>query len=223
MSKEETLSTIKEAAKNSALYLQSKSSSMTADQFYEKEIYIPEFQAVLASGNMNKREVGFICKSSAGRVVKLIQQYDSTIYTQEPEELPAQWGFKWATEPKYALPFISISTSPYMTGDVCSENEKIYKSLNDNNVWAPSAYPTYWQEINLDGTIVEDSSDTEADDSTQTDTSESTLAEFVQPTGAHDAYAKGTQVRYNGKVYESLIDNNVYSPDTYPAGWKEIM
>ena len=26
----------------------------------------------------------------------------------------------------------------------------------------------------------------------------------------------------NGKVYESLIDNNAYSPSAYPAGWKEI-
>ena len=35
-------------------------------------------------------------------------------------------------------------------------------------------------------------------------------------------YMKGDKVLYNGKVYESLIDNNVWSPDGYPAGWKEI-
>ena len=33
---------------------------------------------------------------------------------------------------------------------------------------------------------------------------------------------KGDKVIFNGKVYESLIDNNVYSPEAYPAGWKEI-
>ena len=49
-----------------------------------------------------------------------------------------------------------------------------------------------------------------------------TIPDFVQPTGAHDAYMKGDIVNYNGKTYESLIDNNVWSPDTYPAGWKEI-
>ena len=27
---------------------------------------------------------------------------------------------------------------------------------------------------------------------------------------------------YNGKLYESLIDGNVYSPSAYPAGWKEV-
>lgn len=45
--------------------------------------------------------------------------------------------------------------------------------------------------------------------------------EFVQPTGAHDAYKKGDKITFNGKHYISLIDANVYSPAAYPAGWKE--
>ena len=44
--------------------------------------------------------------------------------------------------------------------------------------------------------------------------------EFVQPTGAHDAYKKGDKVTFNGKHYSSLIDANVYSPTAYPAGWQ---
>ena len=44
------------------------------------------------------------------------------------------------------------------------------------------------------------------------------VPDWVQPTGAHDAYQKGDRVRYNGNVYESLIDGNVWSPDAYPAG-----
>ena len=42
---------------------------------------------------------------------------------------------------------------------------------------------------------------------------------WVQPTGAHDSYNTGDIVNYNGVLYESLIDGNVYSPDAYPAGW----
>lgn len=45
---------------------------------------------------------------------------------------------------------------------------------------------------------------------------------WSQPTGAHDAYNKGDIVDYNGTLYESLIDGNTYSPDAYPAGWKEL-
>ena len=43
---------------------------------------------------------------------------------------------------------------------------------------------------------------------------------WSQPTGAHDAYNKGDVVDYNGALYESLIDGNVYSPEAYPAGWR---
>ena len=39
------------------------------------------------------------------------------------------------------------------------------------------------------------------------------------PSGAHDAYNKGDIVNYNGTLYQSLIDGNVYSPEVYPAGW----
>lgn len=45
--------------------------------------------------------------------------------------------------------------------------------------------------------------------------------EWVQPTGAHDAYKKGDKVTFEGKHYVSLMDGNVYSPAVYPAGWEE--
>lgn len=43
---------------------------------------------------------------------------------------------------------------------------------------------------------------------------------WSQPTGAHDAYNNGDIVNYNGILYRSLVDGNVYSPDAYPAGWE---
>ena len=45
--------------------------------------------------------------------------------------------------------------------------------------------------------------------------------EFVQPTGAHDAYHIGDKITFNGKHYVSLLDGNVWSPAVYPAGWQE--
>ena len=48
-------------------------------------------------------------------------------------------------------------------------------------------------------------------------------AEFVQPTGAHDAYNLGDHVTFSGRVYESIINGNVWSPDVYPDGWTEIV
>lgn len=43
---------------------------------------------------------------------------------------------------------------------------------------------------------------------------------WSQPTGSHDAYNTGDIVNYNGTLYESTIDGNVWSPESYPAGWK---
>lgn len=52
-------------------------------------------------------------------------------------------------------------------------------------------------------------------------TSEGEILDWEQPDSTNP-YMKGDKVRYNGKVYESLIDNNVWAPDAYPLGWKEI-
>lgn len=43
--------------------------------------------------------------------------------------------------------------------------------------------------------------------------------EWIQPTGAHDAYAKGAKVSHNGKHWVSDINANVYEPGVY--GWTE--
>lgn len=45
---------------------------------------------------------------------------------------------------------------------------------------------------------------------------------WSQPTGAHDAYNIGDIVDYNGTLYKSLIDGNVWSPEAHPAGWEKI-
>lgn len=45
--------------------------------------------------------------------------------------------------------------------------------------------------------------------------------EWVQPTGAHDAYAQGAKVSHNGKKWTSDIPANVYEPGVY--GWTEVI
>lgn len=42
---------------------------------------------------------------------------------------------------------------------------------------------------------------------------------WAQPTGAHDAYNNGDIVEFNGVLYKSIIDGNVWSPEGYPDGW----
>lgn len=141
------METIKHMAKLAAQAVQEKADTMTGTELNAEDRFIPDFQTAKEKENMLNRPVGFICKSTAGRVVKLLQKYDSTIYTAEPEELPAQWGFVWSDDPAKAKPFIALATSPYMKGNCCTENGVCYRSTIDNNTWKPSEYQQGWEKV----------------------------------------------------------------------------
>ena len=143
--KELVLETLKRSGRLAAENVQMRADNMTGTELNAETDYIPDFRAACAVMNMLSRKIGFVCKSSAGRVVKLLQSYDSSVFTQEPEDLPAQWGFVWSNDPRHALPFVAISTSPYRTGNVCEENGVVYRSKMDNNIHAPSQYPAGWE------------------------------------------------------------------------------
>ena len=78
---------------------------------------------------------------------------------------------------------------------------KVVQAHTSQADWTPDATPALFVAIGLD---------------------DGGYPVWSQPTGAHDAYNKGDIVNYNGTLYESLIDGNTYSPDAYPAGWKEV-
>lgn len=139
------LESMKAQGRENALKLQENSGSMTGTELNAAAKVIPEFSKAVKTMNMLDRPIGFVCKSSAGRVVALIQPYDSAVYTQEPEELPAQWRFKWSTDPTKALPFIKLATSPYNTGDCCIWEGEAYRSKMNNNVFSPAEYPQGWE------------------------------------------------------------------------------
>lgn len=114
--------------------------------------------------------------------------------------------------PKWVQPVGAVDA--YDKGDIVDYNGVKYISTIDANVWAPDVYG--WEVYTGDG------GSTDPVEPSNPDTPTDTIKDFVQPTGAHDAYKKGDKVRFENKIYESLIDNNVYSPSAYPAGWKEI-
>lgn len=150
-SKERVLKREYDRGRLAAQEVQEKAGAMTGTELNAVDDRIPWFAEAVKRQNMLTRpagqENGFVCRSSAGRVVRLIQSYDSNTYTAEPEELPAQWRFVWSTDPAKALPFIALSTSPYATGDCCTENGNTYRSKIDNNTHAPSEYPLGWEQV----------------------------------------------------------------------------
>lgn len=119
--------------------------NMTADEIYEDHEFFPAFNP--QRHNYKDKAAGYVCRSPRGNMVKLIQPYDSDTYPQEPEDLPAQWGFYWSNDPKYATEFVQLATSPYNIGNVCLFEGEVYRSTMDNNVHSPGDYPDGWEKV----------------------------------------------------------------------------
>ncbi len=94
----------------------------------------------------------------------------------------------------------------YAVGDRVRYEGKLYKCVQAHTSqigWEPPNVPALFTEVAKPGEI----------------------PVWKQPTGAQDAYNKGDKVWYpdkSGAVYISLIDNNVWAPDAYPAGWEVV-
>ena len=97
----------------------------------------------------------------------------------------------------------AYSVGDYLTYGVNTVGDvqlyKVVQAHTSQSDWTPDATPALYDAIGLD---------------------DSGYPVWAQPTGAHDAYNTGDIVNYNGTLYKSLIDGNVYSPDAYPAGWE---
>ena len=138
--------------------------------------------------------------SYGGKVVYCIQSHERTIYT--PEQTPALFSFfrennvdlEWIEGEKVDVGWERIF------GGKTYECLQAHQTLS---TWTPDVTPALWKEVVV---VVE-------------------IPVWKQPTGAHDVYMKGARIHFptiTDPVYESLIDNNAWSPITYPAGWKLV-
>lgn len=78
--------------------------------------------------------------------------------------------------------------------------KELYKCVQGHTTqsdWTPDITPALWTKVSVEE-----------------------WPEWVQPTGAHDAYNAGDKVTFEGQHYVSLINGNVWSPTAYPAGWQ---
>lgn len=127
-----------------------------------------------------------------GKVYHAVQSHVRMHY--HPDDTPALFAVK--REDTGSLPW--VKNEKVNAGDIRIYNEVEYECIQAHMTlesWTPDNTPTLWKE--------------KSDE----------VQEWVQPTGAHDAYNIGDRVLFNGKVYESKINANVWSPTGYPAGW----
>ena len=150
-SKERVLQRERDRGRMAAQAVQEASPTMTGTELNAADDRIPHFSEAVKHKNMMDRkagqEDGFVCLSSAGRVVRLIQNYNSDVFTAEPEELAAQFRFVWSHDPAKAKPFISSATSYYNTGDCClNKAGKPVRSKIDINTFDPDISPEFWED-----------------------------------------------------------------------------
>ena len=89
----------------------------------------------------------------------------------------------------------------YAVGDRRQYNELLYRCIQAHTSqigWEPPNVPALWVR-----TFTEE------------------WPEWVQPTGAHDAYNTGDKCSHNGKHWICTYDGNVYEPGVY--GWTEVL
>ena len=97
----------------------------------------------------------------------------------------------------------------YSKGQVVKYKDELWEVIQDHSSqvdWTPDSVPALFKSVTAP----------------KTNDGVEIVPDFKQPTGGHDAYKKGDKVKFEGKVYESLIDNNSYSPSAYPQGWEVI-
>ena len=151
-SKERVLQRERDRGRMAAQAVQEAAPTMTGTELNAADDRIPRFAEAVKHKNMLNRkagqEDGFVCRSSAGRVVRLIQNYDSDVFTGEPEELPAQFRFVWSHDPAKAQPFLASSTSYYNAGDCCLNRAgRAVRSKIDVNTFDPDVNPEFWETV----------------------------------------------------------------------------
>lgn len=135
------------------------------------------------------------------------------------ESLYDAFGLDESGYPLWAQP--SGAHDAYNQGDIVNYNGTLYQSTINGNVWSPDVYPAGWTVY--EAATEPEEPEPEPEPKPDPDPEEpTTYPEWVQPTGSHDAYNTGDIVNYNGTLYKSVIDGNVWAPDAYPQGWEVV-
>lgn len=103
--------------------------------------------------------------------------------------------------PKYVVGKTYKIKEVFSYGTNAVGDAQLYQVLQDHTSaeqWTPDATPSLYKAIGV---------------------TEDGYPEWVQPLGGSDAYNTGDIVSYNGTLYKSTIDGNVWSPVDYPQGW----
>ncbi len=120
----------------------------------------------------------------------------------------------------------------WLQGDLTDDKKSELETLARENALAENSYSVQEQLDSIFGNLseldtkvrtIEDAVKVLQGGTVETPTPAEEWPEYVQPTGVHNAYRIGDKVSFNGKRYVCKLIRCVWSPETYPAGWEEIL
>lgn len=159
-----------------------------------------------------------------GYPYKVYQPHDSTANPGwTPEAYPAGWTPYHGTTAETALPYRQPTGAHdmYKAGEYMIWTGGAVYLCKQDTAYSPEAYAQAWERVTEEAEPVEPSEPDQPDNPNDPDEPATpTYTAWVQPTGGHDAYAKGDRVADQGKVWESTVDGNVWKPGVY--GWVEV-
>lgn len=143
-SKTFVLEKMKAIGLQAATALQEQAPDLTGTQIIDRETDIPEFDPAVQYLNWTAKSV----VRDNDQVWSLLQPYDSITHTERPENARDRWGLCHTKNPKNAKPYVEPqgTSGMYMKDECCVQNDVVYISLIDNNVWSPDQYPAGWKE-----------------------------------------------------------------------------
>lgn len=144
-SKERVLQRERDRGRLAAKELQTRAPEMTGTQIIAEEGKVPAWDH---AKDYSEWAPGYPV-ADEGQVWVLIQPHNAAHYPGRPSSLRALWGLTHTTDPARAKPWVEPygTSGLYMTGECCTENGSTYRSTHDNNPYAPSAYPEWWEII----------------------------------------------------------------------------
>lgn len=106
----------------------------------------------------------------------------------------------------------------YIESNITEEQKTELDELARNNANAENSYAPIQEQIeNINARIDNLEARVEKLEGTEDE-----YPEYIQPTGAHDAYNTGDKITFNEKKYICKMNGCVWNPDIYPEGWELI-
>lgn len=126
---------------------------------------------------------------------RALQMFAQSLTNEEALEIATVY-------PKYEVGKTYKENEYLIYGETSTGDPQLYKVVQGHTSqedWKPDETPSLYEPIGLN---------------------QAGYPVWSKPSGAHDAYSTGDVVDYNGTLYVSVIDGNVYSPDEYPNAWE---